>query len=96
MGRHSFLLIIGVRFLYGLRIVGPVFFGMSNVFPKRFMVCNVIGAGIWAVGVRGAGYIFGQAIEWFFEDLAMVEKCVFVCGIVFAVLSLAWRRYSSR
>jgi membrane protein DedA with SNARE-associated domain len=61
--RHQNLLMVGFRFLYGLRTVTPVALGMSRVGATRFLVLNGVGAAAWAVVVAGAGALFGQAAE---------------------------------
>jgi membrane protein DedA with SNARE-associated domain len=94
--RHSALLIIGVRFMYGLRLIGPVAIGMSDVSAWRFVVFNIIGAAIWAVGVSAAGYLFGHAIEWLIMDLERLEKAALVCAVVVVVALLILRRVRRR
>jgi Uncharacterized membrane-associated protein len=47
--------IVSVRFLYGLRIAGPVLIGMAGVAPWRFVLYNAIGAALWAPLVTGWG-----------------------------------------
>ncbi len=74
---HEFL-IVSVRFVYGLRTVGPMALGMSVVSAGRFMVFNALGAAIWAVGIAGAGYFFGHALALFFADLRKLEVVVLV------------------
>ena len=61
--RHHVGLIIGVRFMYGLRIVGPIVIGMSEVPATRFLTLNLVGAGIWAVVIAGAGFVFGHTLQ---------------------------------
>jgi len=61
--RHQNLLILGFRFLYGLRSITPFVIGMSGVSWLRYSLLNVIGAGIWASAVGLAGFYFGQAVE---------------------------------
>lgn len=63
IARYHEMLIVGVRFLYGLRTVGPMALGMSPVKVWRFMLFNALGAAIWATGIGCAGYLFGQALE---------------------------------
>jgi membrane protein DedA with SNARE-associated domain len=92
--RHAGLLIIGVRFMYGLRLIGPVAIGMSDVPARKFVVFNLIGAALWAIGVSSAGYLFGQAIEWLIVDLERFEKVALVCAVavVAVLLTLRWVR----
>lgn len=89
--RHSAWLIVGVRFMYGLRLIGPVVIGMSGVSALRFAVYNMIGAAIWAPAIAGAGYLFGHAIEWFLAYLAVFEKWALL-GVVAVFLALLWLR----
>ena len=46
-------LIVGIRFMYGLRILGPIVIGTSSVPPWRFAIFNIIGAAMWAPLVAG-------------------------------------------
>lgn len=41
--RYDFLLVLTVRFLYGLRIAGPLIMEASKVLLLRFAVFNVVG-----------------------------------------------------
>lgn len=56
-------LIVGIRFMYGFRIVGPILLGMGRVKAWKFVVYNFIGAAIWAPLIAGIGYFFGGAVE---------------------------------
>ena len=55
--------IIGIRFMYGFRIVGPILLGMGRVPAWKFMLYNFIGAAIWAPLIAGIGFFFGGAVE---------------------------------
>lgn len=61
--RHPVLLILGFRFLYGLRTVTPFALGTSRVAYPVFTVLNVVGAALWALAVGLAGYYFGRGVE---------------------------------
>jgi membrane protein DedA with SNARE-associated domain len=71
--RHQNLLILGFRFLYGLRSVTPFAIGISDVSYLRFTLLNLIGAGIWAISIGLAGYYFGQAVEAILGDIKRYE-----------------------
>jgi membrane protein DedA with SNARE-associated domain len=66
--KHNTLLILGFRFLYGLRTVTPFAIGMSAVKTKRFIFLNVIGAAVWAAAFGLAGYVFGTGIVRLIDD----------------------------
>ena len=58
--RHPDGFILSLRFLYGLRTVGPIALGVSNVPAPRFLVLNVVAAAIWAVCFSLLGYLFDR------------------------------------
>ena len=60
--RHNTPVILSVRFLYGLRIAGPLAIGMSGVGWWRFFVLNLIGAVVWACAIAALGYGTGRAL----------------------------------
>src|SRR5438105_4709032 len=62
-------LIVGIRFMYGFRIVGPILLGMGRVPAWKFFVYNLLGAAIWAPLIAGVGYLFGTALEAVLHDL---------------------------
>ena len=91
--RYDASFILSVRFLYGLRIAGPVIIGSSRVTFLRFAVLNVVGAALWAVLIAGAGYIFGAAIETVLVDLKVVEELLLVAILVLGSGFWLWRRF---
>lgn len=73
VARHQVLIILGFRFLYGLRTVTPFTLGISGVPRSVFVPLNILGALIWSITVGCAGYVFGQALESLFGRLKHVE-----------------------
>lgn len=96
LARHDALSIISVRFLYGLRIAGPVILGSGRVPLLRFAVLNLIGAALWAVLVSGAGYVFGLAINTFIADVKGIEEIVIVGVLALSGALWLWRRVRAR
>ncbi|MGE5027135.1 MAG: DedA family protein [Betaproteobacteria bacterium] len=93
--RYHLPLILSIRFMYGLRTVGPLVFGMSRLGRLRFFVLNLAGALVWAVLVAGAGFLFGSALELLFADLRRYEEALLalMAGIgAVAWLIRRWRR----
>lgn len=84
--RHDAWLIVGVRFMYGLRIAGPIAIGMSDVPARRFLGFNLLGAALWAAVITGVGYGFGQSLQWLIADLARFEEIALVLIVGVAVL----------
>jgi len=95
LDRHNLLVILSIRFLYGLRIVGPLVIGMSAVSWQRFLLLNLLGAILWSAALASLGYAFGNLIESVLGEVREVEKWVFaviiIVGIVVAFLH-RWRR----
>jgi membrane protein DedA with SNARE-associated domain len=58
--------ILSLRFLYGLRIVGPMAVGMSGFKPFTFLCIDAVGALIWSVVFSYLGFTFGQQVLPYF------------------------------
>jgi len=70
-------IMLGFRFVYGIRIMTPFVLGLSNrIQARRFAIFNAAGAVLWAVGVAGGGYLFGQAVELFLTDVKKYQIIV--------------------
>jgi membrane protein DedA with SNARE-associated domain len=85
LSRWQAPLIIGIRFLYGFRIVGPILLGMGRVPAWKFVIYNFIGAAIWAPLIAGIGYFFGTILESLLHDVKRYEMWFF---LAIAVVSL--------
>jgi membrane protein DedA with SNARE-associated domain len=95
--RYHSGLIIGLRFLYGLRLIGPLAIGMSTVRTARFVAFNLIGAALWAPLVSGAGYLFGHTLVTLFADARHIEEIALLALLAgAAALGLWHRRYWRR
>lgn len=86
LDRHDVWIIIAIRFMYGLRIAGPMVIGTSRVSPARFAAFNLLGALLWAGLIGGLGYVFGHALEMMLQDARRYEKAAIVA---IAALGLA-------
>ncbi|WP_024850883.1 DedA family protein [Hydrogenovibrio kuenenii] len=86
--RHQTPLILGFRFLYGLRSVTPFAIGASGISPIRFLILNVIGALVWAITVGVLGYMFGQVFESVMGEIKHYEIWFLVALAVLAIV--AW------
>ena len=71
--RHHTPIILSIRFLYGLRIAGPIALGLTDIAWHRYMLLNFIGALVWAILVTTCGYLFGNALEIVMENLYRFE-----------------------
>jgi membrane protein DedA with SNARE-associated domain len=91
--RHQNWLIVFIRFMYGLRVAGPILLGMTEVSHVRFAVINLLGAMIWALLIGGAGYLFGQAVEMFLHDAKRYEAFLLAALLGLGICVWIYRRY---
>lgn len=83
MARYETIMILGFRFLYGLRTVTPFVLGMSKVNTTKFMMLNAAGALSWAVAFGLGGYFFGHVLQSALGEIQHYEGIVLlgVAGI---------------
>jgi membrane protein DedA with SNARE-associated domain len=93
---HNFVM-LGFRFVYGMRITTPFVMGMSkNINTTRFFILNAIGAIIWSVSVSAGGYFFGYALEGFIKDVKHYERLAIIIVIVIGFLLWIIHRYKAK
>jgi membrane protein DedA with SNARE-associated domain len=85
---HRLPVIVGFRFLYGLRMAAPFLIGTSGVSPGQFLVLNGIGAAIWSIIVGFLGYSVGLTIELFLTEAKHYE--MLILGAIAVIGSVVW------
>ena len=78
LNKHQVLLILGFRFLYGLRTVTPIALGASRIAPLRFLILNILGALTWTIVIGVMGYMFGHTLEVIIGDVKRYELWLFI------------------
>lgn len=81
--KYQKIIILGFRFLYGLRAVTPFAIGLSKSDAKEFIVLNATGAIVWAMIVGSGGYLFGNALEIIIGDIKHYELEI-LAAMIFA------------
>jgi membrane protein DedA with SNARE-associated domain len=76
--RHQILMILGFRFLYGLRTVSPFALGIAGVPWKIFVPLNIFGALVWSAAFGCVGYLFGQTLENTFGRMKHIELWIMI------------------
>lgn len=89
MQKHHIVMVISLRFLYGIRIPGLLTLGMSKLCPIRFLLFNFIGAFIWSIGICAAGYGAGRVFTGMLENIGAVEGISMFAAILLGSLALA-------
>lgn len=58
--RHSTVLLLAYRFIYGFRVVLPVLFGLARIAPWRYVLMTTVATSLW-MGIYGAlAHYFSQ------------------------------------
>lgn len=82
MHRHHVLLVLGLRFLYGMRIAGLLAFGMGKMSSLRFLFLDFIGAIGWSASICAAGYGAGGLIRRLFDKGATPGQLTLFAAIL--------------
>ena len=91
MERHGTAYIFLYRYPKGMRTIGALPVGLTNIEWRRFTLLNGLSSLLWTCLLVGAGYLFGSAIEeavragWGFVSVALL--LIFLTAFFFA-----WRR----
>ncbi len=99
---HGMLVIVGFRFLYGLRMVIPFALGCLGVSRKYFLALDAIGAFVWATTFTLCGYFLSTGLAIVFTD-PMMRLIAILFIVMGAALALClyravprirrWRRH---
>ncbi|NNA05954.1 DedA family protein [Pseudomonas lundensis] len=89
---HPTVSIFSVRFLYGMRLVGPMVIGASKVSPLKFACINLVGAVMWATLFASAGYWAGEFLQRVLGDLKPYRLPI-ALGVVALVVAVGLIRH---
>ena len=95
--RYHDLIMIGFRFVYGIRVMTPFVLAMNpKIRTGRFVFFNAIGAAIWSVVVAGGGYLFGHALGLILNDIKHYEQIVIIGVAALGLCLWLFHRYRNR
>ena len=83
------------RFLPLFRTLVPFVAGMGGMDYKRFMLYNLIGAGLWVCLITYAGYFFGN-IPFVQHNFALVILAIIIISLLPPIFEFIRVRYFSR
>ena len=81
-------LILGFRFVYGVRNITPIMLGINRVNHLKFLGLNIVGAGVWAITFTGGGYFFGKLFEQVMHEAAHLALYLLIAAA--AIAGLVW------
>jgi membrane protein DedA with SNARE-associated domain len=85
IARWRWIAVIALRFMYGLRMAGPVIIGAGTMPAWEFMAANALGAVLWAFVIAGLGYAAGHAVERMLGSVVEAEKALLAVAVVIIV-----------
>ncbi|URN97962.1 DedA family protein [Leclercia adecarboxylata] len=89
--RHPYLFVIGTRFMYGFRIIGPLLIGASRLPPKIFLPLNIVGAIVWALIFTTLGYVGGEVLEpWLHALDQHLRHWIWLIVVLVLVFAVRW------
>jgi membrane protein DedA with SNARE-associated domain len=88
--------VVALRFMYGLRMAGPMLIGAGTMPAMEFVAANALGALLWATLIGGLGFVGGRAVEALLGDIANAEKFVLAAALAIGVLAIIIRSLRRR
>jgi membrane protein DedA with SNARE-associated domain len=87
---HQAKVVLGMRFMWGLRIALPIALGLTNIRAPRFLWLNLISAAVWSCVFALAGYGVSEFVQRAIGDLRHYEHWIAAGVVVIATVALAW------
>ena len=88
---HPNIFVFGNRFVYGMRLVGGVAAGLSEISAVRFVIINALAAVIWTAAFFALGYFFGLGAQAVLgKAVHQHERLLIGLGLGLLSLAAAW------
>ncbi len=94
--RYNTPFILSNRFMYGVRIAGPIVVGTTSISSLRFLILNFISAVVWAISVTGLGYVFAHAVELVVDDIHLAEQILLGVAVLAGIGVWIYHRRQQR
>lgn len=88
--------VIGVRFLYGMRSVGPAVIGAGTMTWSRFVFLDTLAAFVWSACWVSAGYLLGEAVERLLGEFNQVGRWLLLGVAAVALIAMSILRLRRR
>jgi membrane-associated protein len=95
IARHGTAYIFFYRYPKGLRTVGALPVGLTDMPWHRFTRLNAASAALWTALLAGSGYLFGASLERAVESGWGIAS-VALLAIFLVVAAVGWRRMARR
>jgi membrane protein DedA with SNARE-associated domain len=94
--RHGAKVVVGARFIEGLRQANGIIAGISGMHWARFLTFNAIGAALWVAVWTSLGYLSGSHIDTIYSTATRYDAYLAIGVGALLVLYLASRLKRSR
>lgn len=89
IGRRPVLAVIGFRFVWGMRTIGPVVLGLSAVPRGLYVPLNLLAVAVWGLMMTAIGYGAGQVITHLAGHLPLHRHLGLVLAAALVITGLA-------
>jgi membrane protein DedA with SNARE-associated domain len=96
IARWRWIAVVALRFMYGMRMAGPMVIGAGKMPLWEFMAANALGAVLWSGLIATLGYAAGHAVVRMLGGVAGFEKALLVLAVVAIVAAVAIRAFVRR
>ena len=95
--RHGGKVVIGARFVEGLRQLNGIAAGLTHMRWPRFLAFNVAGAALWVGAWASVGYLAGNHLTAIYEQVHRYQRYVLIAvGVLVVVLVIRYLRRRHR
>lgn len=94
--RHEIPLLIGFRFVYGIRNLTPFVVGASAIGAARFTLLNALGAALWSVAGAALGFALAHAADAVLGDIKRIELELLGAILLLGLGAWAYRHLRGR
>jgi membrane protein DedA with SNARE-associated domain len=92
--KYPYMILLGYRYIYGLRTVIPMIIGMSNIKIKRFLVFSLFTVINWTIIFTALGYLFGSIIESRLKAFQHYQLAIIIILLLGLIGGLLLRNYT--
>lgn len=91
IARWRWIAVVALRFMYGMRMAGPVVIGAGKMPMWEFMAANALGAVLWSALIAVLGYAAGQAVMRMLGGVVGIEKALLALAVVAIIVAVVVR-----
>jgi membrane protein DedA with SNARE-associated domain len=91
LARWRWIAVVALRFMYGMRMAGPIVIGAGKMPAWEFMAANALGAILWSALIAVLGYVAGQAVVRMLGGVVGIEKALLALAIVAIIAAVVVR-----